>query len=221
MGDHDEGNSGEVRTRRRGQELIDAIHQAVLEEVAEVGLGRLTMEGIAKRAATARTTLYRRWNDPTDLLLEALFNLYPVEKPSPQADDLRGDLIRALRLLVEWMDTCSGRAVCAIFNDPGCDARLMQALSERVFTPRGGTFTQTVLRHYAANGYFDSGLITPVVTQIGEALVINMVTEQRTMPSEKDLANIVDQAILPAVGYGRHVCDCRSRRAHLRDLQEE
>ncbi|MFC7103263.1 hypothetical protein ACFQQB_24195 [Nonomuraea rubra] len=41
-----------TRTRRRGEELIKAIHDAALEEVVEVGAGRLTMDGIARRAAT-------------------------------------------------------------------------------------------------------------------------------------------------------------------------
>ncbi|MFD2349245.1 TetR family transcriptional regulator [Nonomuraea ferruginea] len=71
------------RTRRRGEELIAAIHAAVIEEVMEVGVGRLTMDGIGKRAATARTTLYRRWSDPIEVLLDALYHAHPVEEPSP------------------------------------------------------------------------------------------------------------------------------------------
>jgi AcrR family transcriptional regulator len=105
------------RTRRRGKDLLDAIYAAAVEEAAAAGPGRLTMDAIAKRAATARTTLYRRWSDPLDLLLDALADLHPVEQPTPSADDLRGDLIDSLRLMIEWGFSPAGRAVMAILAD--------------------------------------------------------------------------------------------------------
>ncbi|MEU0479158.1 TetR-like C-terminal domain-containing protein [Streptosporangium sp. NPDC006013] len=191
-----------ARTRRRGKELIRAIHDAVLEEVLEVGAGRLTMDGIARRAATPRTTLYRRWSDPIEVLLDALYHQHPVEKSTPGADDLRGDLIRALRLMVEWALSPAGRAVAAILTDPRSAALMSEALFERVFAGRGGTFTRTVLQHYADRGRFPAELLTPVVAGIGEALVTKHLIDAGAPPTDEDLAAIVDQAILPAIGLG-------------------
>lgn len=190
----------ESRTRRRGKDLLDAIYTAAVEETAESGPGRLTMDAIAKRAATARTTLYRRWSDPLDLLLDALAELHPVEQPAPGADDLRGDLIAALRLMVDWGFSPAGRAVLAILTDPARDPAVVQALWERVFDQRGGTFTQTVLRHYAARGAVDPDRLTPVVLDIGEAMVTKRIMDTGTAPDDDYLAAIVDQAILPAAG---------------------
>ncbi|WP_344215148.1 TetR-like C-terminal domain-containing protein [Nonomuraea bangladeshensis] len=196
MGDH----SG--RTRRRGEELLKAIHDAVLEEVLEVGVARLTMDGIGRRAATPRTTLYRRWSSPVEVLLDALYHQHPVEEPTPGADDLRGDLIRALRLMTEWAFSRAGRAVAAILTDPKSAELMSEALHERVFAGRGGTFTLTVLRHYADRGHFGAELITPVVADIGEALVTKHLLDRGTPPTDETLEAIVDQAILPAVGFG-------------------
>jgi AcrR family transcriptional regulator len=189
------------RTRRRGEELINAIHAAVLEEVVEVGVGRLTMEGIGRRAATPRTTLYRRWSDPIEVLLDALYHSHPIEEPAPGADDLRGDLIRALQLMVTWTLSPAGRAVAAILTDPMGAPKVSEALFERVFATKGGTFTSTVLRHYAERGHFPADLLTPVVADIGEALVTKRLIDGAP-PTEADLADIVDQAILPAIGLG-------------------
>ncbi|MBB6350182.1 TetR/AcrR family transcriptional regulator [Nonomuraea muscovyensis] len=196
MGEH------HARTRRRGEELIKAIHDAALEEVVEVGAGRLTMDAIARRAATPRTTLYRRWSDPIEVLLDALYHQHPVEEPTPGADDLRGDLIRALRLMAEWALSPAGRAVAAILTDPKSAALMSEALFERVFANRGGTFTRTVLQHYADRGRFPVELLTPVVADIGEALVTKRLIDTGTAPSDEDLSAIVDQAILPAIGLG-------------------
>ncbi|MDP9864933.1 MULTISPECIES: TetR/AcrR family transcriptional regulator [Streptosporangium] len=202
MGDHG------VRPRRRGEELIKAIHDAVLEEAVEVGVGRLTMEGIGRRAATPRTTLYRRWSDPVEVLLDALYHQHPVEEPSPGADDLRGDLIHALRLMVEWALSPAGRAVASILTDPKSAALMSKALFERVFANRGGTFTRTVLQHYADRDRFPAELLTPVVADIGEALVTKRLIDTGAPPTDEDLAAIVDQAILPAIGF-----DPRASRA--------
>lgn len=184
--------------RRRGRELLDAIYTAAVEETAAVGLGRLTMDGIARRAATARTTLYRRWSDPVELLLDALRELHPLEAPAPGADDLRGDLIASLRLMVDWCFSPAGRAAMAVLTDPVRDPAVVEALYERVFEARGGTFTQTVLRHYAERGHIDPARLTPVVLDIGEALVAKRILDTGTVDDDY-LAAIVDQAVLPAL----------------------
>ncbi|MCY0995202.1 TetR/AcrR family transcriptional regulator [Nannocystis sp. ILAH1] len=190
-------------TRRRGDDLLRSIHEAVLAELAEVGLGRLTMEGIARRARTAKTSLYRRWSSPHEVLLDAIHSEHPEEVPSPSADDLRGDLLRALRQLVEWTRSPTAAAAAAILAERKRYPELAAALYERVFDARGGRFTLTVLRHYAARGHIDPALITPVVADIGEALVLKHSLDADAPPSEETLAAIVDQAILPAVGRGR------------------
>ncbi|GAB3839950.1 TetR/AcrR family transcriptional regulator C-terminal ligand-binding domain-containing protein [Micromonospora andamanensis] len=190
-----------ARSRRRGADLISAVYAAVLTEVAETGVTGLTMEGIARRAATGKTTLYRRWSSPTELLLDAMLDAHPVERPTPGATDLRGDLIEALRQLVAWIVSPAGTAATRILAERHSHPALAEALYSRVFDVRGGTFTSTVLRHYADRGQFDPALLTPVVVDIGEALTLKRFLDDGAPPDEQTLAAIVDQAILPAVGY--------------------
>ncbi|HYH29240.1 MAG TPA: TetR/AcrR family transcriptional regulator C-terminal ligand-binding domain-containing protein [Pseudonocardia sp.] len=187
------------RSRRRGEALLAALYEAALAELDDVGLGRLTMEGIARRAGTAKTTLYRRWSGPGDLLIDAVAAAYPVEEPSPAADDLRGDLIAALELLLEWSRHPSARAVQAILTERPRYPELTAAL-QRVFDAAGRRFTATVLHHYARLGQIDAALITPVVEDIGEALVLKHGIDTGEEPTAQRLAEIVDRAILPAVG---------------------
>jgi AcrR family transcriptional regulator len=187
------------RPRRRGAALLAALHEAVLAELEEVGLGRLTMEGIARRAGTPKTTLYRRWSTPGEMLLDAIAAAYPVEEPSPAADDLRGDLIAALELMIEWSRHPTARAVQAIIMERHRHPDLVAGL-QGVFDRAGRRFTATVLHHYAGLGHIDPALVTPVVEDIGEALVIKHGLDTGEEASTERLAEIVDQAILPAVG---------------------
>ncbi|TDQ52943.1 TetR/AcrR family transcriptional regulator [Actinorugispora endophytica] len=188
------------RSRRRGAELVEAIHHAVIEEVLQVGVGGLTMEGVAKRAATAKTVLYRRWSSPQDVLLDALYETFPQETPSPDADDLRGDLLRSLRQLTDWMRRPTGRAVAEVIVERHRHPELAEAMYKRVFDPRGGRFTLTVMRHYAERGVIDPARVTPVVADIGEAMLGKFVTDTGLFPDEEWIAAVVDQAILPALG---------------------
>ena len=48
-----------VRRRRGGSAVEKAISDAVIAELAEVGFGRLTFEGVAERAGTGKSPLYR------------------------------------------------------------------------------------------------------------------------------------------------------------------
>ncbi|MEU4447258.1 TetR/AcrR family transcriptional regulator [Actinosynnema sp. NPDC050801] len=187
--------------RRRGEALVRAIHEAALAELAEVGLGQLSMEGIARRASTAKTVLYRRWASPHELLVDAVAQAHPVEVPTATADDLRTDLIAALTVLTDWMPTPAATAVLAIISERHRYPALAEALYTEVFDPRGGTFTSTVLRHYAANGGLDPRRLTPITTQIGEAMVFKLSMDLGRVPTRDELAAIVDEALLPALGF--------------------
>ncbi|MBP2369037.1 TetR/AcrR family transcriptional regulator [Pseudonocardia parietis] len=184
--------------RRRGAALVEALHTAALDELDEVGLGRLTMDGIARRAGTARTTLYRRWADPGELLLDAVGTAYPVETPSPHGDDLRGDLIRSLELLVRWARHPSARAVQAILAERRAHPELAARLDE-LFDASGRRFTATVLAHHVRAGHIDPARVTPLVENIGEAMVIKHWVDVGREPDREHLVAIVDQLILPVL----------------------
>ncbi|GAA4912057.1 TetR/AcrR family transcriptional regulator [Streptomonospora salina] len=204
MGDRNRTDDSEGPSRarrRRGAELEEAIYTAALEETAELGLPRVTMEGIARRAGTAKTSLYRRWSSPEDIVLRALYRGYPVEQPAPGADDLRGDLVAALTLMRDsLMRPVYGRVMSSVLSEAWRRPDLHERLYAEVFDARGGRFTRTVLLHYADHGRIDPALITPVVADIGEALLFKYGIDTMAVPGDDYIAAVVDQAILPAVG---------------------
>lgn len=68
-----------------------AITAAVLRAVFEQGLPGVTMEGVARRAGVAKTTIYRRWPSREAMIIEALSTIY-TEFKAPNTGDVRTDL---------------------------------------------------------------------------------------------------------------------------------
>lgn len=88
----------EKATRRRGEELENAILDAVWDEISEKGYGGLTYEGVAARARTSRAVLYRRWPTRTDLVLATIARLgRRTPRVAPDTGSLREDIIELLR----------------------------------------------------------------------------------------------------------------------------
>ena len=65
---------------------------AARELLAEGGIEAASVNAIAQRAGVNKTTVYRNWPDPHDLVQEALAGLGNVPGP-PDTGSLRGDLI--------------------------------------------------------------------------------------------------------------------------------
>ncbi|MGC9379723.1 TetR/AcrR family transcriptional regulator [Streptomyces sp. MH13] len=94
---------------RRSQRSRQAIYDAALALVAEVGYPKTTIEGIAARAGVGKQTIYRWWSSKADVLLEAFLDLgeravqaageeaYAI----PDTGDLAADLKAVLRATVD------------------------------------------------------------------------------------------------------------------------
>jgi len=61
------------RPRRPG--VSDTVLAATVDQVAEQGYARANLDGIARRAGVAKTTVYRRWSSKGVLAVDALVGL--------------------------------------------------------------------------------------------------------------------------------------------------
>jgi AcrR family transcriptional regulator len=85
-------------TRRRGQELEDALLEAAYAELIEGGLAAFTLDGVATRAQTSRPVLARRWPTREELVITAIRHHDERHRPPiPDTGTLRGDLIAVLQ----------------------------------------------------------------------------------------------------------------------------
>ncbi|MFI1197134.1 TetR/AcrR family transcriptional regulator [Micromonospora sp. NPDC020750] len=73
-------------------EITTAIRAAVMQELAEVGYGRLSIEAVARRAGVSKTAIYRRWRSKLDLVLDMVTAVAGRRLPLLDTGSLRGDV---------------------------------------------------------------------------------------------------------------------------------
>jgi AcrR family transcriptional regulator len=73
-------------------DITAAIRNAVMNELAEVGYGRLSIEAVARRAGVGKTAIYRRWSNKLEMVLEIVSEVAGRSVPLPDTGSLAGDL---------------------------------------------------------------------------------------------------------------------------------
>ncbi|MBV8862138.1 MAG: TetR/AcrR family transcriptional regulator [Mycobacterium sp.] len=183
-----------IRTRRRGKELEDALYDATLAELAAVGYGGLTMEGIAARARTGKAALYRRWSCKHDLVQAALLYALP-SPPGPRADrSVRENL---LAVFTAHSDVVAGKTAfpgLRIMNQLIHEPELRAIFVDAVVTPRLHII-ESILQVGAANGEIDAATFTPYTARVGPALINQQMLLTGAPPNKRQLMQIVDTVV--------------------------
>jgi AcrR family transcriptional regulator len=183
-----------IRTRRRGKQLEDALYDAALAELAVVGYGGLTMEGIAARARTGKAALYRRWSSKHDLVQAALLYALPP-LPEPRSDrSARENLLAAFSA---HCDVVAGKTAfpgLRILNQLLHEPELRAIFADAVVVPRL-QIIESILKAGAANGEIDAATLTPYTARVGTALINQQVLLTDAPPNKRQLAQIVDTVV--------------------------
>ena len=80
------------------------VKQATLDLIAEIGFEGTTVELIAERSGVSRTTIYRHWPDPAELLLAAFDPIAPDRQPPARTGDFVTDLDAYLRHVADRLN---------------------------------------------------------------------------------------------------------------------
>jgi AcrR family transcriptional regulator len=123
--------------RPRSEKAEKAIIEATLDLIAEgMGVSELTIEAIASKAGVGKTTIYRRWSNKEDLVVDALATLR-APLPPLAGESVRDDLIVLLDLTRSEAGQPRGRCVMNIaMSEADRYPRLMERFMKRAVEPR-------------------------------------------------------------------------------------
>ncbi|MGH3531600.1 MAG: TetR/AcrR family transcriptional regulator [Mycobacterium sp.] len=183
-----------IRTRRRGKVLEHALYDATLAELAAVGYGGLTMEGIAARAKTGKAALYRRWSSKHALVQAALHYALPP-LPEPRAD--RSARENLLVIFTAHCDVLAGKTAfpsLAIMGQLIHEPELRAIFADAVVAPRL-RIIESILQAGALTGEVDSTALTPFTARVGPALINQFLLLTGAPPNRRELIHIVDTVV--------------------------
>lgn len=112
----------------------DAVHQATIELICEVGYEGLNIDAISRRSGVARSTIYRHWSDVAEIM-DAAARTIPGFNVDPGADS-RTSLRRALASLADRLYNSPFGHVLAASVDAGERHAEIRKLQVRLATER-------------------------------------------------------------------------------------
>ena len=107
-----------ARAEAREQAILDA----ALELIMEVGYDRLSMDALAERAHAGKATIYRHWSGKAEVVAEAIRQRHSAEELVADTGSLRGDLLATISSMDASVSSEDGALIsgvlCAMRTDP-------------------------------------------------------------------------------------------------------
>ncbi|SDF44373.1 transcriptional regulator, TetR family [Lentzea fradiae] len=180
-------------------EVTAAIVSAVLAELVERGYARLSMEGVAKRAATSKNALYRRWPTKQDMVLAVLADIGVPMSDVAETGDLRRDLRAAAESMAAWL---AAEPYSKIIPDLIAEAQRTPALAEAISTTIAAP-RRAHLRSLVAGAISRGDLPTDTDVEMAQDIVAALIYWRmvvRQAPTEPDFIDRVTDTALRALG---------------------
>jgi AcrR family transcriptional regulator len=182
--------------RRRGDVLNSAIFEATLDEPAEVGYTKLTMERVAARAGASKASVYRRWPSRMELVLDAVHHLAPDPTDTPDTGSLRGDALAFMRAAAKLLAGPGGEALRGLLGDALADPSRTLEL-RRHSRGTGHRIMQEIVQRAVARGEINSAAITPLRLDVAQAMLREQFLFHGPPIPDAVIVEIVDETVLP------------------------
>jgi AcrR family transcriptional regulator len=199
-----EQNSDLINTgkRRRGKILEEDILKAAFDELSEVGYVHLTMEGVAIRAKTNKSVVYRRWANKSKLVMDALHkHVLGQPKGVPNTGDLSNDVLILLREIAEPLQNIGADTIRSLMVEH-LGENLISSIPQMVHPVGKSNLTtsmMTILRNAELRGEVNIEKIIPrIISMPLDLLRFEILTTHEPI-SDKMLSEIVNDMFMPLV----------------------
>lgn len=180
MDDVSKKSPGRPRSKRSHQAML----QATLELLAEVGFEAMSMDAIAARAGVGKTTIYRRYSGKEELVADAIESLRQ-DVVIPDTGHLWSDLDALIENAAQITLSPLGRqTVAMIISSASSNPQFAQIYGTKYLQPRRQAFAIVLERAKVRNevqAELDPGLVFDTMSGIMlYALIFQPTTESWT-----------------------------------------
>lgn len=189
--------SDDATSTARGEARTQAIVDAAIELIAEVGYDRMTMGAIATRAKASKATMYRRWPGKAELVAEA-FSCKGCAEVScpPDTGSLRGDLLATIDALADSLTGEAGLRLAGLIMAMRRDRTLAQLIRAQLDSD-GREITETLIERAARRGEAVTAVDSYFVVSLAPAAILTTSLLLGHPTDEAFRHQLVDEVLLP------------------------
>ena len=183
------------RGRPRDPRRDEAIYDAVITLVAEVGFDRMSLDAVAARAGVSKPTIYRRCPDGKAQLVAAAISWRREAKPAqPDTGSLRGDLLAMVRHLCRDL-TENAHLAAGLTSQLRTSPGLAAIFRDHVIEAERDRW-RLVLARAAARGEL-AGPATELFPDVGPSVIHSRMTVGVEPLDDAFAVELVDHVLLP------------------------
>jgi AcrR family transcriptional regulator len=193
----DEVKENQRPTGPRAEAREQAILDAALELLMEVGYDRLSMDALAERARAGKATIYRHWSGKAQIVVEAVRRLKCDVSPSfASTGSLRGDLIGALDEIACTATDVDAAIIAGVMSAMRGDPELAELVRTQILDSKKGEF-DGIIERAVRQGELPVGSTALVVQEVISAMLINRLVVQGQPIDDVFATHVVDDIVLP------------------------
>jgi len=184
--------------RPRDPRRDDAIREAALTLLSDVGYERMTVDAIAAQAGVSKPTIYRRWTGKADLVADAIRCHPHTRALAPETGSLRGDLVATVRQLADHQleDAQVAAGLASRFRE---SPELAHLVREHAVEAVRGRFTSILDRAVARGELPGRDGVSALFADVAPSLVHTRVLLSLEPVDDAFVAELVDRILLPIV----------------------
>ncbi len=187
------GRPGRPRSEERGQAILDA----ALELVAEVGYDGLSMDALAERARASKATIYRHWSGKAEIVAEAVrCRAEETMEIVPDTGSLRGDLLELLTHSCEVLAAEDGALMAAVLWAMRTDPVLADLMRAHMVDGKRDVVREIVERSIA-RGECPAATNAVSAAEVMPAMVMSRLLFTGEPLDETFCVHLVDDVMLP------------------------
>ena len=184
---------GRPRSEERGQAILDA----ALELVAEVGYDGLSMDALAERARASKATIYRHWSGKAEIVAEAVrCRAEETMEIVPDTGSLRGDLLELLTASCQMLAAADGALMAAVLWAMRTDPVLAELMRAHMIDGKRDVVRE-VVEHAIARGECPAGTSSVSAGEVMPAMVMSRLLVTGEPLDEAFCVHLVDDVMLP------------------------
>jgi AcrR family transcriptional regulator len=176
----------------------EAIHQAALAVLSEVGYDRTTVESIAQRAQVGKATIYRRFKNKEEILMAAMREHASCSLPQIDTGSLRGDLIALITEHVKLLKGPEGELMMSLLSIAHRDPELGKLLNQN--SPiEADSESSKIFNRAIKRGEISKKANIAFLSDVVPSIITHRIFITHQPVDKKFIEQLVDELLIPAL----------------------